>query len=531
MDQNNNFQNGIDSLPMGLLYNQNPSSNTTVYGVFDAITALIIFIFGYFFINIFFSISGGLPSFIFVTCFTLFSGTVMILKLKKTAQKPKIYSCLMLAVYFSVGAFFLISPDSSLSALVMFFYLISYPIWYYYTFSAKTVGIGDGFFYDAVKSVFVMPFGSFLNIFPALFSPITKKGCGKKVGYIIAGVLIAVIPSAVVLGLLLDSDAAFGSLVEKIAHSIIGNSIFEAMKNCMAFLYSIPVSMYLYGMLHSCTRNKYTDILSCESQSKRMENMSRIPVLIVASAMIPLCLIYLLFFFSQLGYYLDAFSSMIPEGYSASEYARSGFFQLVTVAFINLIAIISASLCSKKELGKQHTAIKILNIVISCFTLVLIATAIRKMALYISLFGLTRLRVVTTLFMAVLALIFVFIIIRQLCSRFNAVKASVIAAVVMTVLVSTVNIDARIAQFNVYMYLDGKHEKCDVSMFYELSYSAAEYVIPLIDAEDQDVSFKAREYLGSVRSYIDKSFSRDDGWKFRTPNLVRLEALLSEKLG
>lgn len=50
---------------------------------------------------------------------------------------------------------------------------------------------------------------------------------------------------------------------------------------------------------------------------------------------------------------------------------------------------------------------------LSIFTLILIATAISKMVMYISVYGLTQLRFYTTWFMLLLAVIFVMIIVKQ----------------------------------------------------------------------------------------------------------------------
>ncbi len=508
-------------------YNVTPKPETPKYGIAHSLIAVFCFIAGYLFIKWFVASEAGLTSFVFAFVFTAFSCTLMATRLVKKRIKPRAVPVFMLASYFIISFFFLITPDSPLSSAVKMFYVISYPLWYHLTFSKETE-VGDTVLFDAVKSVFVLPFCSFASVFPALFFPIRNGKHGKKLGYIIIGILIAVIPSATVILLLASADAAFGNLIDNIISFVLGNDLIEVTANMMIFFVSIPVSMYLFGMVYSSTEKRCTDIFPdayCENTQRKL---GFLPTLITASAVIPLCIIYILFFVSQLGYYLSAFGSLVPEGYTAARYARSGFFQLAAVAAINLIAIISASVFTKKPDGKGNRTIKILNVVLSSFTLILIATAIRKMVLYIDLFGFTRLRIITTLFMLFLGAVFIFVIIRQFKRGFNTVASSIITAAVMASVLCTVNIDARVVQFNVSLYRNGKISECDINSFYGLSLSAAEYAVPLLDSDDSGISETAEDYLKYSLSRIRETL---ENAKYRTPALVRAEKILSEAIG
>lgn len=168
---------------------------------------------------------------------------------------------------------------------------------------------------------------------------------------------------------------------------------------------------------------------------------------------------------------------------------------------------------SKKNSSKQSAAIRILNVILSAFTLILIATAVRKMILYIELYGFTRLRVLTSWFMLLLSVIFLFIIIRQFKASFNAVLSSSIAFIIMFTVLCLVNVDARIAELNVSMYRNGTLTTCDIDSFYELSYSAAEYVIPLLSDENTEVASSARSYLEYQADCIEKGYYTSNGWK------------------
>ncbi|HCF70927.1 MAG TPA: DUF4173 domain-containing protein, partial [Syntrophomonas sp.] len=64
------------------------------------------------------------------------------------------------------------------------------------------------------------------------------------------------------------------------------------------------------------------------------------------------------------------------------EYARSGFFELCRIAAINLIVLLAANLLGQKQ-SRKDKALKIFNSLLAIITLVLIATALSKMAMYI----------------------------------------------------------------------------------------------------------------------------------------------------
>ncbi len=508
-----------------------PSEFSPVCKPVYAAYALVCFLFGYLFIRWLGMSSLGLSAFLFVGGFSVFSLIVLLVEYIPKKRRASLFSVLLLAVNSLLSAVFLTAPGETVTVLTLLFEVLSYPIWYYITFGASEKIINDTFFYDVIKAVFVMPFGSFISIFPALTAPVRKGKAGKLIAYILLGIAIAVIPGIIIIALLSDADPAFGKLIAEMAAAIFGDSFYNAVLNFYTLVFSIPVSMYLFGMIFSNCEKRYGYILSEDSKKAHSESMSRLPVLVVGSALIPLCLIYVLFFFSQLGYYTDAFQKIIPNGYTAAEYAKSGFFQLCAVASINLFVILFASLFSRKNASKQSTAIRVLNIVLSVITLILIATAARKMILYIELYGFTRLRVLTSWFMLLLSAIFLFIIIRQFKTSFNVVLSSGIAFIVMFSALCFVNVDARIAELNVSMYQNGTLASCDVDSFYDLSYSAAEYVIPLLSDKNADVASKARDYLEDQADRIENGFYTPYGWKDYTASLLRVSKKLSDALG
>ena len=123
-----------------------------------------------------------------------------------------------------------------------------------------------------------------------------------------------------------------------------------------------------------------------------------------------------------------------------AEYARRGFFELCTVAGINLAVITVAHFIIKQEAGKsdgkdqetKQKAPKTLRAefaVLCLFTMMLIATAVSKMAMYISYYGLTQLRVYTAWFMLLLFIVFIVVGLRQF-KNFNGARIIIISFVI-----------------------------------------------------------------------------------------------------
>ena len=142
--------------------------------------------------------------------------------------------------------------------------------------------------------------------------------------------------------------------------------------------------------------------------------------------------------FSQTAYFFSAFSGILPTGYefTIAEYARRGFFETEAIAFINLLlmgGILWKSV--RRENGELNPILKGIMTFISIFTVLFIITALSKMVMYISEYGLTVLRLCTSVFMIATAVVIVAFIIRVFNPELDTMKyAFVISLSLFTVL-------------------------------------------------------------------------------------------------
>ncbi len=136
-------------------------------------------------------------------------------------------------------------------------------------------------------------------------------------------------------------------------------------------------------------------------------------------------------------------------GLTVSDYARRGFFELVTAAALVLPVLLGAEWATRREGRSQERAFRGLALLLILLVGVMLASALQRMLLYVQLFGLTELRLYTTAFMVWLGGVFAWLawtVLRGARARF-AFGALVQATVVLAGL-HVANPDALITRVN-----------------------------------------------------------------------------------
>ena len=238
----------------------------------------------------------------------------------------------------------------------------------------------------------------------------------------------------------------------------------------------IIIGCNIFSMMYSNIYKKNFSPYNDTTYEIKFNNWRVCPSIMIYSALTPMCMLYILYVVSQIGYFTGAFNGNLYEGYTYSEYARRGFFELTAISCINLGVIFLANLLCKR-LGnsyydKKPLALKIYNLIFSTFTIFIIATAMSKMFLYIGEYGLTRLRVYTSWFMILLALIFIIMIVSEF-KEFNVSSIFKIAFTIMFGILCFCRVDRVIANTNISLYERNQIEHLNIDdLQYLLSYDA-----------------------------------------------------------
>ncbi len=307
-----------------------------------------------------------------------------------------------------------------------------------------------------------------------------KEGNKSPVIRIALGLLIAIPLLAVILPLLIESDIAFSSLVSKLfedVSTVIGSLVLSALVFPFVFI-------YLFAERKCGTENNKVFISKQGSISPATLN----------TVLCCVCAAYIIYLISQLAYISDAFAFILPDNFTKAQFARSGFFEMSAIAFINVLIIgIVGNLVKHNENGNLHGFTKILLVFINVFSQFYIITAFIKMAQYISAFGLTRLRVLTSVFMVMLFVIFTVILLSLFVKKIPYGKAIIIIAAFTLLSVSICDINYIIAEHNYERYaVDGK--ELDLNEYTELGVSGYWQLYEIIKIGDEKYSSKA-EYI------------------------------------
>ena len=309
-------------------------------------------------------------------------------------------------------------------------------------------------------------------------------GGRRKFLGILIGLLIAFPLLCIVIPLLISSDAAFEGLINKLPDIKIGEIL-------VSLLFGLPMAFLLF------TRQFAVNTATIE-KSKKTERRGIDPT-VIYTVLTVVSLAYLLYLFSQLAYFVNGFSGLLPEGYNMAEYARRGFFEMCAVCGINLaVVFLSMFLCRKKE-GKRPMGVRLLGLYLCIFSLFLDCTAMSKMVMYIERFGMTKLRIVTSLFMIFLGVTFVAVILRLFIKKTPYVKIALITAAIIVGVTAFTGIDRVIADYNVNAYFEGKLSSVDTETLRELeTYGTVPALVRLAENDNSQLSKNAKSILNDM---------------------------------
>lgn len=352
-------------------------------------------------------------------------------------------------------------------------------------YTVFAVSMCDGEIFDSfrglLKYAFISAVSPYLSIAVPIKSSVGKdKDRRKSAIQVFAAVLISVPVLCVVIALLVSSDAAFEGLMSYVAEKI-GMTV---LKLCITLLLSALLTAFIVtNRFDMFDRNS----ISLGNSRRPLKAVFTVTLLSLFSA------VYLAFLFSQLAYFINAFKGLLPAGFTFADYARRGFFETETVAFINLMIIVVLMWLTKRnEEDELPAVLKALMTFISAFSVFFIITAIAKMAMYIDKYGLTSLRIFTSVFMVATCAFIIAYAVRVFNTDANTLKYAIAFSLVIFSLLSAVGLERTVASYNVNAYLSGKHASIDLEYLYELGDAAMPYIAKLRGCSDEKISNQAQ---------------------------------------
>lgn len=325
-------------------------------------------------------------------------------------------------------------------------------------------------FYDGLNALFVIPFSNIKRIFSAWKAVFKSDGGKSRYRYIAQAVLGVIIGSPfifLIIATLVNADDRFADIMNSI-HLLDISSVTDFIGK---IIFSLPAAMYFFGLAYGAANKVKADAFKLEVLEKDGENLHIIPRVSIYSIFILVIIIYVIFIGIQAGYFFDALRGILPKEFTYSEYARRGFFELITVCIINICLICLGDVFIKRKAEEKDLVQSAIIITMSVFTLFLIITALTKMFLYINAYGMTPLRVVPSIFMLYLSCVFILIIIGRLKGIKIFAKCIYMAGIFIALL-SISNMDGIIAGYNLKAYQSKKIRDYGKDILYDGGYAS-----------------------------------------------------------
>lgn len=433
------------------------------------------------------------PTGIITTAVNFLIITLAIVFLKKNDCKFNFHNTAIAGVMYIFSCVFSITDNGFIKFLnAVFLFLLG--AYFVYSAGEGRKNIERYLPFAMIKALFEFPINHFGIQALAVKESIGKTRSAGNIKYIFLGLLLTVPLTAIVALLLISADEGMENIFKEINNTVFSGKI---IKYFFHFIIAIPCGMYLYGMIYGNGKRKDLNVLNGQLCEEKINAAKVIPNMVLYTAILPILVLYVIFFISQANYFLSAFSGALPEGYSYAEYARRGFFELCAITIINLGVIIFISMFARNSGKSKSGMLKFYTVVLSLFTMILIAVAVSKMIMYISEYGLTRLRFYTTWFMVLCAFIFILIIVKQFRFEMNFAGCSLTIFTLMFGLLCFSCPDRAIAKYNVEMYKAGYLKDIDKSEIQIMSDDAVLYAIEegLFDKNDS-------HYLDHLASQI-----------------------------
>lgn len=374
----------------------------------------------------------------------IYAGLVILYAKAKKAEIPK-ESIFWLLILLGTASSYSFVYNASLSAYIELFLKAGM---FYFAGSIFAVLLKKNTSAFAVFDLFILLFNIPLRNLFAQWKALGESGEGNKpaknIRYILVSILAGMPLILIVMFLLASADKNFNAIMVSLIDNV-GEYI-------GIFIFSLPLSVYLFALLYGAANRRCIGNQSEEEIKKSMEKMAILPLISIYTVLGTVILLYLLFIAIQATYVFGAMQGVLPEEFTYSEYARRGFFELAAISIINILLIFGINIFAKK--GRTKRGIDFFAVLISVLTLILIITAMAKMALYIEVYGLTPLRVVPTVFMIYLAFVFVLVIISRF-KKFDPLPAAIYIFAFMFMCLALSDMDGRIAEYNLNAYRKG----------------------------------------------------------------------------
>jgi len=354
-----------------------------------------------------------------------------------------------------------------------------------------------------------------MGLISPVFPIFSKKFKGKSeiipiVMRIAVGAIIALPILCIFVALLASGDLVFQKIFEDIFSGyFIKDSISIVMLVIVAFWITL-------GILYYNFHKKRKEAVKNEIKKKRK------PKLFIESMTILLLVEFLFLIYNVVQItYMFGGEKLIKKGISYSEYARSGFFELMISSIIAIILIGTLYKFTEAKNKREGIVLRVVSLFGIIELMPMLVSAFYRLYMYEDAYSFTRLRVYSHLLILYLFIILIIFAVKFLSRLKERVFIYTIQIVtyVSFIIISFINIDGFIVRANISNYEAGKtsEDNFDPGYFYLLSYDSIpnqiDYFLSAKGERKEEIAY----YLES--EYIELEFKNKKGADIREYNL------------
>ena len=258
---------------------------------------------------------------------------------------------------------------------------------------------------DAWSGFAVIPFKNYLLRFRTILSGVRslrkeeKKGRSGRIWWTAAAALLCAWLFVCAAELLMEADSNFENMLGKLFDLFNFDLDSDMLAN---IIISIPFGCLGCGLILGCASDDRSNIdMRRERLCGRLSAIRRVPDSLWTGVICLFSVLYVTFFVLQGSYLFGAFAGKLPEGFVFAEYARQGFFELCRVMVVNSVLLWLATRMVSAE-KKHEKVFMIACLVLLAESILFSIIAFSKLALYISVYGFTQLRMQSTWLVCVL---------------------------------------------------------------------------------------------------------------------------------
>lgn len=345
----------------------------------------------------------------------------------------------------------------------------------------------DNFFNNAIN-ILLEPLDNKKEVVKEITNLSVFKNSKKENLKIIKAIGISIPILGIVLYLLSRSEEVFAKMFRNLSTIVynfdIGNIIFKVVLLIIVFIYLVLFFYYLVKVFKVETNDK---------ELKTFNSKTTFNILFVSLNII--YLIYVILQIKSFGVYL------LKDNSHYAYYARSGFFELMFVTFINVSIILISTRYKNKD-----KFMNIMSTIMIGFTYILLSLAFLRMRFYEITYGYTMLRLFVYIILFTEGIMLIPTIVYIWKGDLKLINIYFIIGVVVYTLINFINFDYIIAKENINRY--SKTGELDIHyLVHSLGVDASEEILKL--QSDEQFSEEIYQYKEKLRNIND---SYDNSW-------------------